>query len=235
MFCAYGAMLGVISYLSFYFQDALGDSALISGLKTMPRSFGFILGAVIAGKNMDRFFRPILASGGLIVGVASGLFGLLTVNTSYGWIALFFALQGLGMGMQMPCTTVLVQNSVSRSDVGTAMSGFSFVGTIGGALFVAIYGGVYNHRVADQLGGLSPHNPKTIAEYEHKAPGAITNAVALVCLCCIAPAGVSCFLALFIRDFDVKGAASKGSATAPAPASRSTGTEERTDAAERGI
>lgn len=175
----------------------------------MPRSAGFIVGAIVAAKNMGRAFRPILATGGFIVALSSGLFGMLRADTDYWVIALFFILQGLGMGLQMPCATVLVQNSVAREDLGTAMSGFQFVGSIGGALFVAIFGNVYNKHLGRDLAGLSPYDPATAAAYAARAPAAVTSAVTLVCLACVAPGLLSGILALFVKNFEVTGGEAK--------------------------
>ena len=203
MFMAYGAMLGVISYLPFYFQEALGNSALVSGLKTMPRSVGFILGAIISSKLMDKGFRRLLCCAGVFVAVSSGLFGLLTLKYSYGNLVAFFILQGLGMGIQMPCATVLVQNSCNPQDTGTALSGFSFCGIIGGALFVAIYGSLYTKHLDRELGDLNPFNPMDREAWSLRAPQAITDGVRLVCMACMAPALLSSILAAFIVKFDI--------------------------------
>ena len=216
MFNAYGAMLGVISYLPFYFQSALEDTALVSGLKTMPRSIGFVVGAILSAKLMNKGFRTLLVLAGAFVALASGLFGVLTPETNYGLLALFFILQGLGMGIQMPCATVMVQNSVSAEDTGSALSGFSFFGIIGGALYVAIYGSLYNTYKEKQLGDLNEYDPRDRSAWQERAPVVISHGVGLVCLACMVPAFLSSFLAMFIVPFEIvkaKGGSGKTGAT----------------------
>ena len=90
------------------------------------------------------------------------------------------------------------------------MSGFSFCGIIGGALFVAIYGSVYNTKLTSELGSLNEYSPADAAQYAIVGPKAVSDSVALVCLACIGPAIASSLLGMCIKSFEVPKAKDKG-------------------------
>lgn len=193
MFCGYGAMMGILTYIPIYFQEAIHDTAVIAGLKTMPRTLGFVLMAVLTGKMMKKVqLRVILTMGCLLALCSSAAFTVLTVDTEYWVTAVLFMIQGMGMGMQIPAATVTVQNSAKPQDVASAMSGFSFLGIVGGSLFVAIYGAGFQSVIREQV--MSRHSMEV----------AVAAGVARVCLTGIAPACLGTLFAMAVGKVDLK-------------------------------
>lgn len=193
MFCAYGCMMGVIAYLPIYYQEGLHDTAVIAGLKTMPRTVGFVLAAPLAGRLMDKVQLSILLTGGCLLALtATAAFTVLTVETGYWLSAILFIIQGLGMGTQIPIATVTVQNSAKPQDVGSAMAGFSFLGIIGGSLCVAIYGAGFQSMLISE------------AKARHTPEVGVAAAVARVCLIGCAPAALGTIFAMAIGKVELK-------------------------------
>jgi hypothetical protein len=58
---------------------------------------------------------------------------------------------GAGIGGVMQVLVVAVQNAVPRSQLGTATSSSAFFRSIGGSFGVAVFGAVFNNRLAANL------------------------------------------------------------------------------------
>ncbi|WP_018218816.1 MFS transporter [Salinispora vitiensis] len=126
---------------SFYLQYGLDRSALITGLTIAPFAIGSVLGAVLGGRKVDRYGRPLLAIG-LIVLVASlamaiafaGLHGMtfLIVN---GFTLLVV---GVGGGLVITPNNTLTLQEVPRPDVGSAAGMYRTMRQVGSAMGLAI-------------------------------------------------------------------------------------------------
>jgi hypothetical protein len=64
------------------------------------------------------------------------------------------ALAGVGMGLVFVPMLIAVQNSVTRSQLGSATSLTGFFRTMGGAVGVAVMGAALTHRLERSLAGL---------------------------------------------------------------------------------
>ena len=144
------ALFGSLVFLPLYFQLVLGASPSRAGLMLAPMMGGVIIASVTGGRLVSHFGRykifPII---GLIISTSSFLVLAWSALTSQPtWLietALVFL--GAGLGLVMPNLTVAIQNSVDRSDMGTATSVSSFVRALGGALGVAVAGTVVAIRL----------------------------------------------------------------------------------------
>lgn len=199
-FCTSGTMMGVISYLPIYFQESVGDTAVIAGLKTMPRTAGFMLAAPLTGRLMQKVQLNVLLTVGCLLALTStAAFAVLREDTGYWLCAILLVIQGLGMGTTIPSSTVTVQNSAKPQDVAVALAGFSFLGLVGGSIFVAIYGAGFQTVVESSL--LSLHS-------RHEA---VALAVARVCVIGSAPAALGTICAMSIGHVNLKKPAPPGS------------------------
>jgi len=146
MFFAGMCILGGFAFLPVYFQNGLGDGALIAGLKLIPLVFGFLLGAGIAGGYMTKTgkFAGFCPTGATLLSLGTGLLILLELNTNFGYIFLYEVITGCGMGILFPITSVIVQNSVPVPDMANALSCYTFFQTMGGAIGVAVLGAILN-------------------------------------------------------------------------------------------
>lgn len=144
------AMLGVLTYLPAYLQFVDGISATASGVRTLPLVAGLLVTSVISGQVAGKTGRykifPIAGTAVMAVGLL--LMSTMGRGTSTLRESLYMLVLGLGLGLAMQVLTIVVQNTVPYTDLGTATAGVTFFRTIGGAFGTAIFGSLY----ASQLG-----------------------------------------------------------------------------------
>ena len=148
------ALFGSLVFLPLYFQLVLGASPSRAGLMLAPMMAGVIFASVTGGRLVSRFGRykifPVI---GLMVSTTSFLilaWSALTDKPTWLVETSLVAL-GAGLGLVMPNLTVAIQNSVERSEMGTATSVSSFIRSLGGALGVAVAGTVVAVRLRNLL------------------------------------------------------------------------------------
>jgi EmrB/QacA subfamily drug resistance transporter len=152
------AMFGAIIFLPLYLQTVGGASAENSGLLILPLMAGLMISSIGSGRMITRTGRykrfPIV--GTATIAVAMYLMSTMGVGTSRITSSLYMAVLGLGIGMIIQVMVLAVQNSVPHSDLGTATATESFTRSMGGAFGVAIYGAIFNNRLAFNLAQLLP-------------------------------------------------------------------------------
>src|SRR5699024_4083163 len=92
---------------------------------------------------------PILGAG--IAAVGMYLLSTMDAATTRTQSSLFMIVLGLGIGFIMPTLVLVVQNSVSRPDIGSATAGVNFFRQIGAAVGTALIGSLFVGRLADDL------------------------------------------------------------------------------------
>ena len=146
-------MFGSGVFLTQYFQLGAGVSPTRAGLMSIPMILGQLLSAMIGGHLVSRMgrWKPVMMVGSIIMLI--GLAGLGTINheTSYLFVATFMALMGLGIGALVQNVVLAVQNTVDVSEVGAASAAIAFFRSLGGAIGVAVLGGVLTHRVSENI------------------------------------------------------------------------------------
>lgn len=147
------AMLGAMIFLPTYLQYVDGDSATISGVRTLPMVIGLLAASVFSGSVVSRTgkYRIFPIVGSLVM--AFGLFLMsLMDNHSGPWLeSLYMIVLGVGIGLCMQVLTIAVQNTVDYSDLGTATSGVTFFRTLGSAFGTAVFGTVYANTLGPRL------------------------------------------------------------------------------------
>ncbi|MFB7500731.1 MFS transporter [Streptomyces sp. NPDC056161] len=141
----YFGVFGSIFFLSQYFQDSLGYSALGAGVRTLPWSAMPMLVAPIAGAFTDRVGGNRLMAGGLALqglGLA-WVAAIAQVGLSYTRLVPALVLAGVGMGLVFAPTMAVVLGSVRPHDYSKASGANNTVREIGGALGVAALSTVY--------------------------------------------------------------------------------------------
>lgn len=144
------AMLGALTFLPTYLQYVDGDSATISGVRTLPLVFGLLIASVFSGNVVSRTGRyrifPIV--GNAVMGIGLYLLSRMEPGTDSLLESLYMFVLGTGIGLSMQVLTIAVQNTVDYADLGTATSGVTFFRTLGSAFGTAVFGTIY----ANQLG-----------------------------------------------------------------------------------
>ncbi|KAJ5980493.1 Major facilitator superfamily domain general substrate transporter [Penicillium waksmanii] len=151
LFCliSYGALYQVMFYLPIYFQSIHGQSAVTSGVNTLPFLAFFALGAVVSGGviGKTRYTQPYELLGALIMTAGMALIYILDVGSSKAMYIGAEVLFGFGVGIcnQIPMTAV--QGFSKLEDVSSATGIMVMCQTLSGAYFVAIGQSLFANRM----------------------------------------------------------------------------------------
>ncbi|AQT75314.1 MULTISPECIES: MDR family MFS transporter [Streptomyces] len=147
------AMLGALTFLPTYLQYVDGDSATISGVRTLPMVFGLLLASVFSGNVVSKTGRyrifPIV--GNAVMGIGLYLLSRMEPGTDSLLESLYMFVLGVGIGLSMQVLTIAVQNTVDYADLGTATSGVTFFRTLGSAFGTAVFGTIYANHLGPSL------------------------------------------------------------------------------------
>jgi MFS family permease len=136
-----------------YLQVVNGESATSSGLQLIPMMAGLLVTSIASGQVIARIGRyrlfPIMGTGVMIGGFL--LLSRMGPETSSGARALYLVVLGLGLGMVMQVLVLAVQNAVDYRHLGVATSGATFFRTIGGSVGVAVFGAIFSNRLTHEL------------------------------------------------------------------------------------
>jgi EmrB/QacA subfamily drug resistance transporter len=149
------AMLGAMTFLPTYLQFVDGDSATLSGVRTLPMVVGLLLASVFSGNVVSRTgqYRIFPIVGSLVMGTGLYLLSRMQPGTSTWLESLFMFVLGTGIGLSMQVLTIAVQNTVDYADLGTATSGVTFFRTLGSAFGTAVFGTIYANSLGPALRG----------------------------------------------------------------------------------
>ncbi|KAB8275835.1 major facilitator superfamily domain-containing protein [Aspergillus minisclerotigenes] len=155
LFCyvSYAALYQVMFYLPIYFQSIHGQSAVRSGVNTLPFLAFFALGAVVSGGviGKTRYTQPFEFIGALIMTAGMALIYILDVNSSQAMYIGAEVLFGFGVGIcnQVPMTAV--QGFSKLEDVSSATGIMVMCQTLSGAYFVAIAQSLFTNRMLQTI------------------------------------------------------------------------------------
>ncbi|WP_249674342.1 DHA2 family efflux MFS transporter permease subunit [Pseudomonas abieticivorans] len=148
------AMMGSLVFMPLYFQAVLHQTPTESGFMTLPQVAMMLVSSLGGGAISARKQNFV---GLLLVGVALECLGLLLLlvfahlQMPAPYFFMTMALLGAGMGIGMPNATVIVQNAVPLSVLGAATASMSFCRSLGGALGVAVSGGIMSYTLGHEL------------------------------------------------------------------------------------
>ncbi|RSS82990.1 MDR family MFS transporter [Streptomyces sp. WAC06614] len=147
------AMLGAMTFLPTYLQYVDGDSAVVSGVRTLPLVVGLLLCSVLSGTVTGRTGRyrifPIVGS--LVMALGLFLLSRMRPGTSAWLESGYMFVLGAGIGLSMQVLTIAVQNTAEYADLGTATSGVTFFRTLGSSFGTAVFGTIYAGRLGPEL------------------------------------------------------------------------------------
>jgi len=140
--CAFGAMLGLTVHLPLYYEVVYHLSASEAGLALIPLAAVSTGGAAIAGRTMakTRHYKRVA-----VIGTScSALLGCALALTKLPLWALLplLSLFALGLGTMFPVSTVALQNSVERSQVGTVTGAMNFFRALMASFMVAAFSAI---------------------------------------------------------------------------------------------
>ncbi|MGP9017372.1 MDR family MFS transporter [Streptomyces sp. BR1] len=228
------AMLGAMTFLPTYLQYVDGDSATISGVRTLPMVIGLLIASIFSGNVVSKTgqYRIFPIVGALVMGVGLYLLSLMGPGSGAWLESLYMLVLGLGIGLCMQVLTIAVQNTVDYADLGTATSGVTFFRTLGSSFGTAVFGTIYANTLKPQLAdgvtaaarasGLAPAELAKAAQSPgglHKLPaaasGPIVDAYAdslhTVFLWTVPVAAVGFVVALFLKQVELRDTARSAS------------------------
>ncbi|MFB7371284.1 MDR family MFS transporter [Streptomyces sp. NPDC056222] len=147
------AMLGSMTFLPTYLQYVDGDSATVSGIRTLPMVIGLLIASIYSGNVVSKTgsYRIFPIVGCLVMGVGLFLLSLMGTGTSAWLESLYMFVLGVGIGLCMQVLTIAVQNTVEYADLGTATSGVTFFRTLGSSFGTAVFGTIYTNSLEPNL------------------------------------------------------------------------------------
>lgn len=228
------AMLGAMTYLPSYLQYVDGDSATVSGVRTLPMVAGLLIASVFSGNVVSKTgrYRLFPIAGALVMALGLYLMSLMGPSTGAWLESLYMFVLGTGIGLCMQVLTIAVQNTVDYADLGTATSGVTFFRTLGSSFGTAVFGTIYTNTLASHLrdgiaeaaraGGTDPAvltRAATSPEGLHRLPGpvaapvidAYAETIQTVFLWTVPVAALGFVVALFLKQVELRDSARMGS------------------------
>ncbi|MDT7841667.1 MDR family MFS transporter [Streptomyces justiciae] len=229
------AMLGAMTYLPSYLQYVDGDSATISGVRTLPMVIGLLIASVVSGNVVSKTgqYRLFPIAGSLVMGLGLYLMSLMGPGTGAWLESLYMFVLGTGIGLCMQVLTIAVQNTVEYADLGTATSGVTFFRTLGSSFGTAVFGTIYANSLAPNLkdavaeaaqagSGVAPSaiaKAATSPEGVHRLPSAAASpiidayadTIQTVFLWTVPVAALGFVVALFLKQVQLRDSARAGS------------------------
>jgi MFS family permease len=184
--------VGMPFVLTLYAQQVLGYSAVKFGLSSVVLAVAVTVGAIVAQAAIGKVgFRPVAATGMVLMGAGSLLLTQVSVGGSY-FGDIFFGLLvvGTGTGLAFVTATVAALAGVSEDESGLASGLTNTALQIGGALGVAIVTTVAVSRSEDYLTANEGANPLVVLNEGFQA----------AFLACVVLAGIGLALALLLPD-----------------------------------
>jgi EmrB/QacA subfamily drug resistance transporter len=149
-----GGMFALFPFVTFYFQNDLGFSAIGGGIRLLPSTVLCFLVPLGLRSIADRLPPGLVLGSGLAL-TAAGLATMIAVSASTTWLVLIpgLILTGFGIGIANPAIARIALGVVPHERSGMA-SGISNTFRIGGiATGVAALGAIFEQRIATSLHG----------------------------------------------------------------------------------
>ena len=150
MVLAGGAFFAMWFFLTYYFQNTLGYSAVRAGFAFLPMAIAIIIGAQLSSRLLVKTgVRPLLLVGSAFATLGFFWLALITPTSTY-WGDLFppAFLCSFAMGLLFAPLATAATAKVDRADAGLASGVLNTARQVGGSLSLAILGTVAFDRTA---------------------------------------------------------------------------------------
>jgi EmrB/QacA subfamily drug resistance transporter len=169
---------GAMFLFTQYLQDVEGYRPLAAGLRVLPLVAGLLVGAQAASRVIPHAGakRPMTA-GLAILAAGLALFSTASVTTGYAFVAVCLTVMGAGLGAAMTPGLDAIMGAMPAGEFGAGSAVANAFRQVGGAVGVALLGGIYLNRY---LAGLRlPRGlPALVAGAAHQSVGAANAAAA---------------------------------------------------------
>lgn len=152
-FCVGSITYGAQQFLPIQFQDANFVSPTMAGLYLTPLMAGVMIGSTFGGRliaQSGRYKRVPVTGLALAIG---GIAVLARMSASWSFLTLVLPMLGIGIGSGGTYTTtsIAMQNAIDPQDIGTGTAAMLSLRSLGGSLGLAVFGTLFNARVAAEL------------------------------------------------------------------------------------
>ncbi|QUC56362.1 DHA2 family efflux MFS transporter permease subunit [Streptomyces sp. A2-16] len=143
---------GLLFVLPPFLQAVLGHDALGTGVRLLPMMGGLLLASRLAPKVVARFGARATVSAGLVVLAFAGLLGSrTTVDSGYGFVALWLSLTGFGFGVSLIPAMNGALSALPRDRAGSGSGLLMTMRQVGGAIGIALLGSLLAGVFRDRL------------------------------------------------------------------------------------
>ncbi|MER5937606.1 DHA2 family efflux MFS transporter permease subunit [Streptomyces sp. NPDC001928] len=143
---------GLLFVLPPYLQAVLGHDALGTGIRLLPMMGGILVASRTAPPVVTRFGARATVSAGLVVlAFATFLGSRTTVDSGYGFTALWLSLTGLGFGFSLMPAMSNALGTLPRDRAGSGSGLLMTMRQVGGAIGIALLGSLLSGVFRDRL------------------------------------------------------------------------------------
>ncbi len=160
-----GSIMVLNLFLPMFLQLLVGLGASRSGLLLMTLMFSFNVGAGISGyvTGQVRRYKVLPMIGVLLALAATVALAFAADGLGLVTIEVLLTIIGLGFGTVPPMATVALQNAVERAELGAATASLNFVRSLGGTMFVGLFGALLAAKLGPVMGTGGLHDTLSTA------------------------------------------------------------------------
>jgi EmrB/QacA subfamily drug resistance transporter len=151
MFLSGVTLFGALFLLPLYYQQARGASALQAGLLLAPQGLGMAIGALGAGRLIDKMgvnARLVAVTGMVLLTVATVPYVFATAHASEALLGVVLVARGAGLGLVLIPIITAAYVGLPHSAIPSATTGVRIFQQIGGALGTAILAVILQHAIS---------------------------------------------------------------------------------------
>jgi EmrB/QacA subfamily drug resistance transporter len=147
------AMYGAVFFIPLYAQGVIGVSATNSGAVLIPLMLTAIAVSIFVGRLITRTgrYKGFVLAGLIVMGVGYYLLTRLGYGSTQTDLTVAMVVLGLGLGAVMQTYTLIVQNTISRRDLGIATSITQLTRSTGATFGTAIFGTIMASRMQTEI------------------------------------------------------------------------------------
>lgn len=150
------ALMGLTTFLPIFVQGVLGQSALVAGFTLTVMMIGWPAGATFAARVNHRLgARPLMLAGSIVLPIGAAILAMMGSTGSPVQAAIASLVMGLGMGLMIVTSLLLIQNSVAAHERGAGTASNIFARNLGSTLGAAVLGAVLNFGLLNAPGGVT--------------------------------------------------------------------------------
>ncbi len=154
-FLASFSIFALFAYSPLFIQGALGKTPLEMSIAMLSLSLGWSLGALSCGQLVHKIGKkPATILGSMFLVVGGGLTLAFSASTALITCVIVLGFIGVGMGFVSMATLLIVQDSLTVSDLGVATASHQFFRTLGGTVGVGVSGSFVTAALASSMESL---------------------------------------------------------------------------------